>query len=69
MGVSSVIGEGVCPDKPSDGATYGKVRLPNFKVEAVFTSQRPRANSDVTIVTQCSVDRWLAETLRLQNCT
>ena len=49
--------QGICPDSPKGGSTYGKVRLPNFKMEATFTSQRPRAKSDITIITQCSVDR------------
>jgi hypothetical protein len=48
---------GICPDSPKSGTTYGKVRLPNFSMEATFTSQRPRAESDITIITQCSVDR------------
>lgn len=49
--------EAICPDNPRGGTTYGKVRLPNFKMEVAYTSQRPRAKSDITIVTQCSVDR------------
>ncbi len=50
--------EAICPDTPKGGTTYGKVRLPNFKMEVAYTSQRPRAKSDITIVTQCSVDRY-----------
>ena len=46
-----------CADRVGEQATYGRVRLPNFKVQASFRSQRPRTNSDITLVTQCSVDR------------
>ncbi|KAK9796664.1 hypothetical protein WJX73_002272 [Symbiochloris irregularis] len=46
-----------CPNHPADRFTYGRVRLPSLKVEATFQSQRPRSPSDITIVTQCSVDR------------
>lgn len=46
-----------CPDSPTERFTYGRVRLPNLKVEATYRSQRPRAPTDITLVTQCSVDR------------
>ncbi|KAK9823334.1 hypothetical protein WJX72_002012 [[Myrmecia] bisecta] len=46
-----------CANKPVHSATYGRVRLPNLKVEAVFKSARPHADTEITIITQCSVDR------------
>jgi hypothetical protein len=33
------------------------VRLPNLKVAAVLRSQQPREKHDITIITQCSLDR------------
>ena len=46
-----------CPNAPKPGFTYGRVRLPDLRVQAVFRSGRPRSANDITIVTQCSVDR------------
>ena len=46
-----------CADDTRPGSTYGKVRLPNLKVEAVLRSQQPREKHDITIITQCSLDR------------
>lgn len=48
---------GVCADETREGSTYGKVRLPNLKVAAVLRSQQPRDTRDITIITQCSLDR------------
>ncbi len=46
-----------CANDPQPPFTYGKIRMPSLKVEAILKSQRPRHNADVTIITQCSVDR------------
>ncbi len=46
-----------CADEARQGSTYGKVRLPNLKVESVLRSQQPREKHDITIITQCSLDR------------
>lgn len=44
-------------DERREGSTYGQVRLPNLKVESVLRSQQPRKSHDITIITQCSLDR------------
>ena len=44
-------------DERREGSTYGQVRLPNLKVEASLRSQQPREAHDITIITQCSLDR------------
>ena len=46
-----------CTAERREGSTYGKVRLPNMKVEASLRSQQPRQPHDITIITQCSLDR------------
>ncbi len=46
-----------CADDTRPGTTYGEVRLPNLKVESVLRSQQPRDKNDITIITQCSLDR------------
>ena len=47
----------MCADETREATTYGQVRLPNLKVEAVLRSQQPRSKHDITIITQCSLDR------------
>lgn len=44
-------------DERREGSTYGRVRLPNLKVEASLRSKQPRGAHDITIITQCSLDR------------
>ncbi|CAL5227189.1 g10104 [Coccomyxa viridis] len=46
-----------CVDERREGSTYGQVRLPNLKVEASLRSKQPREAHDITIITQCSLDR------------
>ncbi|KAK9825605.1 hypothetical protein WJX74_010038 [Apatococcus lobatus] len=46
-----------CANEPQPPFTYGKIRMPSLHVEAILKSARPRHTSDVTIITQCSVDR------------
>ena len=50
----------LCAADPKPDVSYGKIRLPAFRQEAFFRSKRPRYNSDITIVTQCSLDRYTA---------
>ena len=57
--------EAPCVDKRREGSTYGQVRLPNLKVEASLRSQQPREAHDITIITQCSLDRRAAATSRI----
>lgn len=49
-------------DERREGSTYGQVRLPNLKVEASLRSKQPREAHDITIITQCSLDRCAAAT-------
>ena len=51
--------ETLCVDERREGSTYGQVRLPNLKVEASLRSKQPREAHDITIITQCSLDRCL----------
>ena len=46
-----------CVEERREGSTYGRVRLPNLKVEASLRSKQPREAHDITIITQCSLDR------------
>ena len=57
QGVNDAEGVANCAAAPAHGAAYGNVKLPNLNVEVQHRSQRPRLSTDVTVITQCSVDR------------
>lgn len=50
--------ENTCPDEAREASTYGRVRLPNLRVESFLRSQQPRTKQDITIISQCSLDRY-----------
>mmetsp|Transcript_16225 Transcript_16225/g.48603 ORF Transcript_16225/g.48603 Transcript_16225/m.48603 type:complete len:489 (+) Transcript_16225:2030-3496(+) len=46
-----------CVRQPNEGVEYNKVHLPDLHIEFEIRSPRPRAQSDITIVSQLSLDR------------